>query len=292
VGDSRFSLPPARRIVSLVPSITESLFELDLGDRVVGITDYCVFPAQALANLPRLGGPKNPRVPEILALQPDLVIADQEENTPEVVQALEASGVFVWLTFPQTVADALDVLWILARLHPDDRVVMRLRLIENTLQWVETAAASLPPLRFFCPIWQDQTTEGTSWWMTFNRYTYASDLLTRLGGVNVFADRDRRYPLEADLGQVSAQPPGRRDTRYPHVTRAEILAADPELILLPSEPFAYASPNVEEMLDLFVDTSAARSGRVHLVDGSLITWSGIRLGLALRELPSIFVSPE
>jgi ABC-type Fe3+-hydroxamate transport system substrate-binding protein len=112
------------------------------------------------------------------------------------------------------------------------------------------------------------------------------------GGVNVFADRDRRYPLEADLGQVSAQPPGRRDTRYPRVTRAEILAADPELILLPSEPFAYAPPNVVEMLDLFADTSAARSGRVHLVDGSLITWFGIRLGLALRELPSIFVSPE
>ena len=91
-----------RRVVSLVPSLTESLFELGVGDTVVGVTDYCIHPAERLAGLPRLGGPKNPDIAAIAALQPDLVLANWEENTRQAVEALER-GVPVWVTLPLSV---------------------------------------------------------------------------------------------------------------------------------------------------------------------------------------------
>ncbi|MBW1844728.1 MAG: ABC transporter substrate-binding protein, partial [Deltaproteobacteria bacterium] len=106
----------AERIVSLVPSVTESLFCLGLGDRVVGITDWCVHPSHQLSGLPRVGGTKNPLVRQILELEPDLVIANREENRKRTVLALRAAGVDVWVTYPQTVQDGVTLLRELAEL--------------------------------------------------------------------------------------------------------------------------------------------------------------------------------
>ena len=112
------------------------------------------------------------------------------------------------------------------------------------------------------------------------------------GGSNVFADRERRYPLSADLGAEDAQASpdeGRsaeRDTRYPRVTRQEIVAGQPDVVLLPSEPYAFDEADREEIL-AWDDVPAAREGRVHLVDGSLLTWHGTRLALALRDIPPL-----
>ncbi|RPI33248.1 MAG: hypothetical protein EHM70_06580 [Chloroflexota bacterium] len=159
--------------------------------------------------------------------------------------------------------------------------------MEGPLDWYESAAAGGRPRRYFCPIWQDETSAGQRWWMTFNQNTYAHDLLRLLGGDNVFAARVRRYPLAADLGQALPQDPGEHDTRYPRVTLEEILAADPEVILLPSEPYVFAEHHQEEMLTLLESTQAARNHKVYLVDGSLITWHGTRLARALRELPAL-----
>ena len=80
-------------MVSLVPSITGSLFDLGLGPRVAGVTDYCVYPPDGVAALPKLGGTKNPNCDHILALQPDLVLANWEENHRETVETLRAAGV-------------------------------------------------------------------------------------------------------------------------------------------------------------------------------------------------------
>lgn len=283
-----FEQPEPQRIVSLVPSVTESLFELGLGPRVVGITDFCVHPEGALGGVPRLGGPKNPNLDALLALQPDLVIANQEENTPQAVDALQESGVRVWLTFPKSVAEAMDVLWALVRIQPDDQAVMRLRVLEQALSWTEEAAALQEQPRYFCPVWFDTTPDGVAWWMTFNRHTYAHDLLALVGGQNIFADRARFYPLDADLGRSAPAEPGSRDTRYPRVTLEELRAGDPEVILLPNEPFHFNEEHLQALVDLLPETTAVRTGRLHLVDGSLITWHGTRLGLALRELPKYF----
>ncbi|TFG91579.1 MAG: hypothetical protein E4H11_10640, partial [Myxococcales bacterium] len=89
----------ARRIVSLVPSLSEALFALGLGDRLVGVTDWCVHPRALVAPLPKVGGTKNPSLARIAELAPDLVLANREENRRRDVEALEARGIDVWVTY-------------------------------------------------------------------------------------------------------------------------------------------------------------------------------------------------
>lgn len=278
---------PPKRVVSLIPSMTESMFELGFGETVVGVTDYCTHPSEKLAHLPRLGGPKNPNIAEIIALQPDLVLANWEENTRPAVEALEDAGIFVWVTFPKSVRQALDVLWTLVGLYSSRSAAVRLEVLEMTLEWAKGAAVDKQPVRYFCPIWQDTTGAGQTWWMTFNQDTYTHDLLASLGGENIFAGRQRRYPLEADLGMTGRQDPGERDTRYPRVILDEIRAADPQVILLPDEPFEFGEQHIHEISSLLPDCAAVKSERLHRVNGSLLTWHGTRLALALRELPGI-----
>lgn len=271
-----------------MPSLTESLFDLGLGEAVVGITDYCIRPAGSLENIPRLGGPKNPRLKEIQALQPDLVLANWEENTRQVVEGLRAAGVSVWVTFPRTVRESLDILWQLVDLFHSKSAAVRIESLELTLEWARSAAASRPPVLYFCPVWYDRTSQGQPWMMTFNRHTYCHDLLAILGGHNAFAGRQRRFPLAADIGLEQPQDPGEKDTRYPRLALDEIIAAQPEVILLLDEPFAFSENHRQELRGLLASTPAVQHDRLPMVDGSLITWHGTRLAHALRELPSTF----
>ncbi|PKN93740.1 MAG: ABC transporter substrate-binding protein [Chloroflexi bacterium HGW-Chloroflexi-6] len=278
---------PPRRVVSLVPSITESLFDLGFGDSLVGATDYCVHPTGKVSALKKVGGTKNARVEEILALQPELVIASQEENTPAMVQALEAAGVPVWLTFPKTVDETLADLRHLADIFQGRYAYIAVDMLERGVEFARAIAADEARLRVFCPIWRGEQ-DGQIWYMTCNAETYTSDLLAIFGGENVFAARQRRYPLEADLKNEAGQAPEGRDTRYPHISLDEMRAARPELILLPSEPFAFDENHLAELKILLADTPAIQNGRIHLLDGSLITWPGTRLGKALEKLPEYF----
>jgi len=284
---------PPQRVVSLVPSVTESLFDLGLGKVVVGRTDYCVHPVDKVSVIPTIGGTKNVRIAEVIALQPDLVIANREENTQAVVESLQAADVPVWVTFPKTVRDALDLLWDFVRRFDIPQQGLRLVPLEKAYEWAVTANAETPSPRVFCPIWRGATSGSESdWWMTINGDTYTSDVIATCGGQNIFADRDRRYPLTADLDPTQPGTPAPdRDDRYPRLTVAEIVAANPEVILLPSEPFAFTEAEAEFWLQ-FPELSAAQSGRIYLVDGSLLTWHGTRVALALRELPSLFISPD
>lgn len=279
---------PPRRVVSLVPSLTESLFVLGLGETVVGVTDFCVRPVGAVDALPHVGGTKNPRVDEIVALQPDLVLANQEENTPETVEALQAAGVPVWVTFPRSVASALEHLRAVIGVFEKPQAAQLVRTLEVAVEYAEAVAADAPGRRYFCPIWQGGEGEGSAWWMTFNRDTYAHDVLRVAGGENVFAGRERRYPLAADLGEGSPAEAEGRDTRYPRVSADEVRAAAPEVILLPDEPFVFDAGHQERFEAAFEATPAVAAGRVYRVDGSLITWHGTRLARALQELPALF----
>lgn len=280
-----------RRVVSLVPSLTGSLFDLGLGQCVVGVTDYCVYPPEGVAGLPKLGGTKNPDRERILALQPDLVLANWEENHRETVDTLRAAGLPVWVTFPRTVRDTLDLLWALIRVMQAPLAGRALDTLEKSVEWAAAAADSAPPVRVFCPIWREPgIADGpAAWWMTANRDTYVHAVLRLCGGENVFAMRDRRYPLAADLDpdQPAASPLPDRDTRYPRVTTAEVAALAPDLILLPSEPYPFASADLAAF-DQFPEMPAVRDGRIFLVDGSLLTWPGTRLAQALAELPAFF----
>ncbi len=285
---SRHFENPPKRVVSLVPSLTESLFELGFGEVVVGVTDYCVHPSEHLVDLPRLGGPKNPRVDEIIALQPELILVNWEENTRRTVEELEAAGILVWVTFPKTVREALDLLWILVGVFHSRLAAARVESLEVALDWAQQAAQQRAPLRYFCPIWYEKTSAGLPWWMTFNRHTYPHDLLLTLGGENAFSDRERRYPLEADLSLAEPQDSDGWDTRYPRLSLEEIRLSNPELILLPNEPYAFTNNDRDELIAQLADTQAVQGGRVYPIDGSLITWHGTRLARALQELPILF----
>jgi len=128
---------PPRRVVSLVPSVTESLFDLDLGERLIGRTDYCIYPVGQVERVLALGGTKNPDVQRIIELQPDLVIVNREENRRQDAEVLQAAGIPVWVTHPRTVQDALNLLWDMMNLFDHPKMVARVRLIEYTFDWVQ-----------------------------------------------------------------------------------------------------------------------------------------------------------
>jgi ABC-type Fe3+-hydroxamate transport system substrate-binding protein len=292
-GDPALAVPVTeapRRVVSLVPSVTESLFDLNLGARLVGITDYCVRPSDHVSAIRHVGGTKNPDIQRIVDLRPDLVIANQEENRRQDVETLREAGIPVWVTFPKSVADVFNLLWDIMNLFEETSMVPRVRLIEYTYDWVQGISRGRDdqPCRVFVPIWKNP-------WMTFNADTYAHDLLWVCGGLNVFAERERRYPLQADVGAAQAYPPddpraAGRDTRYPRVTLEEVAAAQPDVILLPSEPYPFTEADIVDFAAL--DVPAARENRIRLVDGSLLFWHGTRVAYALNEIPSMLCSPE
>jgi ABC-type Fe3+-hydroxamate transport system substrate-binding protein len=252
----------AERIVSLVPSLTEALFGLGLGARVVGVTDWCVHPAAEVAHLPKVGGTKNPSLARVLELSPDLVIANQEENRERDVERLRAAGIPVWVTYPRTVADGVALMRELAQLGaPAERAEPLIRALETA---VERARAAEPArrTRVFCPIWKRP-------WMAVGADTYADDLLALCGGDNVFRDhRERRYPIVSD---------------------AEIAAARPEVILLPDEPYAFGARDVAELAE--IGTPAAATGRIHCIDGTLISWYGPRIARAIAEVAALLAEP-
>ena len=252
---------PPRRIVSLVPSLSEGLFALGLGERVVAVTDWCIHPADELAGLPRIGGTKNPDVDRIVALAPDLVIANQEENTRRDVERMRAAGLRVWVTDPNTVAEGAALLRELAELGADERAFAE--VVEPVEAAIAAAKARRPGkrVRVFCPIWKGP-------WMAVGRDTYAGDLLELCGGCNVFAEREER--------------------RYPIVKEAEIVAAAPEVILLPDEPYAFGPGDARELAAM--DLPAARSGRIHLIDGTLASWYGPRIRRAIEVIRPLLAS--
>jgi ABC-type Fe3+-hydroxamate transport system substrate-binding protein len=287
--DAPISEPPMR-VVSLVPSVTESLFDLNLGERLVGVTGYCIRPADGVERLSKVGGTKNVDVQVIIELAPDLVIANQEENRREDVEALQAAGIPVWITFPKTVADAFNLLWNMMYVFDDTSMAPRVRLIEQTYDWVQgiSAANEDNPCKVFVPIWIDPL-------MTFNADTYMHDLLAVCGGTNVFAKRERMYPLKADLGTGAPYPADDprivdRDTRYPRVTMEEVEATQPDVILLPSEPYEFTEAHISLFAEM--DTPAARNKRISLVDGSLLTWHGTRIAYALNDIPPLLCQSD
>jgi ABC-type hemin transport system substrate-binding protein len=249
---------PATRIVSLVPSVTESLFCLGLGDRVVAITDWCIHPSDGVAGLPRIGGTKNPSVRQILERKPDLVIANREENRACSVAALRAAGVDVWVTDPRTVRDGVALLRELADLGAAPEAVESVvRPVEEAVRAAEEQRPARGP-RVFCPIWKRP-------WMTIGGDTYASSLLELCGGANVFADcGDRRYPI---------------------VEIAQIVAAAPEVILLPSEPYDFGPRDLRELAALTLP--AARNARIHFIDGTLVSWYGPRIEPAIATIRTL-----
>jgi ABC-type Fe3+-hydroxamate transport system substrate-binding protein len=277
--------PHPQRLVSLVPSLTEILFDFGRGAEVVGITDFCTEPAIEVAQKRRIGGTKNPDLTAILALQPDLVLAVAEENRRDDVSRLEAVGVPVYVFEPTTVRDGIDLLWQVAEiLACRETVALSLQAIEEIYAETQALTASRPSVRVFCPIWKDP-------YMTINAGTYVHDMLRVCGGDNIFAERARRFPIAADLGQQPERTGSRdaaRDRRYPRVTLEEMAILRPDVILLPDEPYVFSEADVADFT-AFTDVPAVSEQRIHLIDGKVLSWYGPRIGRSLRTLRTLLI---
>lgn len=248
-----------QRIVSLVPSLTEYLFAIGAGDRLVGVTDFCIEPAEQVACLPKVRGTKNPDRAAILALHPDLVLAAKEENRERDVVALEAAGIPVYVTDIRSVAGALDQLSEVARLvEAERRAEPLLTEIRAALTLAREISARQSPRRVLAFIWRDP-------WMAIGRDTYADDLLRLCGAENLAL----RLP-----------------DRYPRAALDAFLQLDPEVILLPDEPYRFTADDCESFKP-FADVAAIRLGSIHLCDGKLLTWYGPRTAEALRWLADL-----
>jgi ABC-type Fe3+-hydroxamate transport system substrate-binding protein len=252
----RLDAPP-RRIVCLVPSITETLFALGAGESVVGVTEFCVHPAEARATRAVVGGTKNPRTEAIRALGPDLVIANREENRRRDVERLEAAGVRVLVTYARTVREAIEEIRSLGvLLGRGDRAEALARECEDALARAARVAPEPRP-RAAALVWREP-------WMVVGADTFAHDLLAACGAENPFAARA---------------------SRYPRIDLAELAAAAPEVLLLPTEPYAFGERDRDELLAL--DCPAARNGRVHVVEGELLSWYGPRIPRALATFSAL-----
>lgn len=205
---------PARRVVSLVPSLTESV-AVTRPDALAGATDWCTHPAGL--DVPRVRGTKNPNLAAIRALRPDLVLANQEENRRLDVERLRAAGVPVWVTDVRTLDQALGSL----------RRMFTEALGWPVPDWLDaarqawlppTAGPPVPPVPAAIPIWRDP-------WLVIGSGTFAGDLAARLGLANVYRDQPR----------------------YPKVELADLLARGPELIVLPDEPYPFSPDDGPEM---------------------------------------------
>ncbi|WP_168582137.1 helical backbone metal receptor [Gephyromycinifex aptenodytis] len=229
------------RVVSLVPSLTEAL-ALSCPGVLVGATQWCTHPGEL--DVPRFGGTKNPDLPGIIGLRPDLVVVNEEENKPEHVQRLRAAGVSVWVTDIRTVQGALDSMGRLLealRAPQRDWLQAACRAWEQACPVLTTNATQLEPseaggrrIRAAIPIWRRP-------WMYVGSDTYAGDVLARLGVDNVLAQHPQRYP---------------------RIALADLPPLD--LAILPDEPYAFSADDGPEAFD----APAA------LVSGRHLTWYG------------------
>jgi ABC-type Fe3+-hydroxamate transport system substrate-binding protein len=244
----------ARRIVSLVPSTTESVCALGAAARLVGCTRYCIEPAAELAAVPRVGGTKNPSRERIAALAPDLVLGNAEENRAEDLQWLRERFPLLVHT-PTTVVEAAAALRELAAaLGVSEALVPFLLRIEAQLAAAAAANLGQPPVRVFYAVWAKP-------WMGVARGTFVHDVLRCLGATNVTADASSRYP-EVDPATLA----GRTD-----------------LVLLPDEPWEFGDADVAEL------TAAATFGRARLLrcSGRDFCWHGTAMADGLGRAAAL-----
>ncbi|MEO0322837.1 MAG: helical backbone metal receptor [Myxococcota bacterium] len=255
------------RVVSLVPSETETIACLLGAQVVVGRTRYCEHAPDAVV----VGGTKDPDVEAVCALAPDLVLANKEESGRKATEALMAAGLTVHVSFPTTAFESVAYVERLARLVgvPDHPLPPQLRRVVGAA--AADARAGVP---VFVPIWKEP-------WMSFDGRTFASDMLELAGGQNVVADRPRRYPLAADLGRrpaLDASRVGDRDTRYPRLTLAEVRDREPALVLLPDEPYDFDEDDEETLRGALAGVPTAR------VSGKHLFWYGAHVSKAIPAL--------
>ncbi|MFN8886987.1 MAG: helical backbone metal receptor [Cyclobacteriaceae bacterium] len=243
-----FTFPP-KRIISLVPSQTELLFYMGLGNSLVGITKFCTHPVGEVQRITKVGGTKTVRFDLIDQLQPDLIIGNKEENEREAIARL-AEKYPVWMSDINSFDDALSMMQAIGELtnrqHAAVILMNEIRNVFATLQQRSGQSA-------LYLIWKSP-------WMAAGKNTFIDALLTKAGWLNTTIQE-----------------------RYPALTDAQIQAMTPEVVFLSSEPFPFAEKHIAELKLLLPNA------KVMLVDGEMFSWYGNRMLLAPAYFNSLLV---
>ena len=227
---------PPRRIVSLVPSQTELLVHLGLRDHLVGVTRFCVHPPGLKEYKEVVGGTKNVCCDRVRELKPDFILANREENTQETVEALEDVAP-VYVTNVSDLPTAVDMIRSVGRLvqrreYAGSQARKIMRLFRKMPHYQPTLLTAYL-------IWRDP-------YMTVGHDTFIHDVMRYAGLINIFG----------------------KCTRYPEITPTDLSHADPDLILLPDEPFPFKQEHVRELRSSLPDTP------IQLVSGRFFSWYG------------------
>ena len=253
-GQRHLRADASARIVSLVPSITELLFALELGAQVVGRTGFCIHPRAGLRAVPKLGGTKDVDIDALLALAPSHVIVNIDENTRETFEALRARVPHVVVTHPNTPGDNRALYALFGAIF--DREVQAARLVKDfdcALLSLQSSVAAQPPRKVLYLIWREP-------WMTVSRETYIANMLALVGWQTV---------------------PASNALRYPALDAATMKNLQVDLCLLSSEPYPFRAKHIAELRELLGGTTP-----VQLIDGEMLSWYGSRAIQGLAYLAS------
>lgn len=229
---------PIQRIVSLVPSQTELLYDLGLGDAIVGQTLFCIHPGWAHKSKTRVGGTKKLNLDKIRALKPDLIIGNKEENAKEQIEELMQEFP-VWMSDISDLTGALDMMLKLGELTNSS--IPAQKLISEITHSFDSLPLEQNKKRVLYLIWRAP-------WMAAGNHTFIGDMLKRCGWINVA------------MGN-----------RYPEMLAEQIIEANPDEILLSSEPYPFKELHIAELQQM------CPKARIRLVDGELFSWYGSRL---------------
>jgi ABC-type Fe3+-hydroxamate transport system substrate-binding protein len=231
-----------QRIVSLVPSQTELLYDLGLGNKIVGQTIFCVHPYNQFKAATKIGGTKKLQMDKIRKLKPDLIIGNKEENDRSQLEQLEKEFP-VWMSDIYNLQDSLRMIEMIGDITgTGDKASIMTNGINSHFNAIKTGE-KLSALYF---IWREP-------WMVAGKNTFINEMLACAGFENAWADKDARYP---------------------EINAAEIAAADPDVILLSSEPYPFKEQHIVELNIICPGVP------VLLVDGEMFSWYGSRLLLA------------
>lgn len=240
---------PPKRIISLVPSQTELLYDLGLNDEVVGITKFCIHPDEWFRNKRRVGGTKTVHINIVQELNPDLIIANKEENTKEQIDELAAIYP-VWISNIQTIDEGLHMIRAVGALT--DRREQAAVLTDEIVQKFSALSASSILKRVAYFIWRKP-------WMCAGGDTFINNMISRMGWQNVLADK----------------------MRYPEIALEDLKDTGVELVLLSSEPYPFKETHIAEIKALLPGVD------VMLVDGEMFSWYGSRMRYAADYLNSL-----
>ncbi|SFU33222.1 substrate-binding protein [Pustulibacterium marinum] len=229
------------RIVSLVPSQTELLVDLGLADSIVGVTKFCIHPANIRKNKTVVGGTKQVNFEKIIALQPDVILCNKEENTAEMVAELQQIAP-VHVSEVASISEA-QLLFkqygiLFDKVFQADKLLAQ---INSKIEKLKTISDSEKPKSALYFIWKDP-------WMVAGNDTYINEMMQLLGYQNVI-----------------------QENRYPQIVLDAFQTNPPECILLSSEPYPFQKKHVQQLTEFFKDS------KIELIDGELFSWFGTRL---------------